>query len=137
MVNFWSTVAQPLVNFWSTIGQLLVNYWSIIGQPLVNYWSTRTLLATLATSTGSPDSWLGSPPTNGVHAVHRGDAEGFVLGTCEAAAECAQPQALVVTAAGSLHQVVDGHLLRGSDGRGGGQSAPVHLLGHCGHNGGV
>lgn len=82
-----------------------------------------------------PPCCSGSPPTNGVHAVHRGDAEGLVLGAREAAAERAQPQPLVVAAAGSLHQVVDG-LLRRFDGGGGGQSASVHLLGHCGDKGG-
>lgn len=72
-----------------------------------------------------------SPAADGVHAVDGGDAEGLVLGAGQAAAQRAQPQALVVPAAGALHHVRHGHLLRRPHGAAGGQRAPVQLLGHC------
>lgn len=50
----------------------------------------------------------GSPSAHGVHAVDRRDAEGLVLGACQAVTERAQAQALVVPTAGPLHHATHG-----------------------------
>lgn len=73
-----------------------------------------------------------SPPADGIHPVDSGDSEGLVLGAREAVAQGAQAQALVVPAAGPLHHVAHGHLVRGPEGGRWSQGAPVHLFGHCG-----
>lgn len=71
-----------------------------------------------------------SPAADGIHAVHGGDPEGLGFGAAQAAAQCAQPQTLVVPAARPLHQAAHGHAIRGLQGRGRGQRAGLQLLRH-------
>lgn len=61
-----------------------------------------------------PSTWqVSSPAADGIHAVDGCDPEGFRLGTAQAAAQGAQAQALVVSAAGPFHKAVHGKPIRG------------------------